>query len=1479
MRKLIILIVFVSLFLINVVDVSGGGCASNYGQPCSDCEAWEACGNCGTWDCLGTTCLNQGVCFEGATQCIGDDLFTCTSSCSWPAVGLDCNVNDGSFCNGDTIETRDGFCQTWCMFSIPPVCSSTCDVSVTSSENCATKVSTDTDGSSIAYQTGGTVTDYTGCFDGICISATHPDTCSGTVLTEYGANGDSYVSGTKQCQDFEALYCSGANVYRREWGCSGSPGFCNDAAVGNTLIEDCNNRDGWYCESGNTRERRDYTCSGGGSCTYSVPESYSDYGTNCNCNACGSCGGTVQCNAVGSCSGSTPGLPAGYGDDCNPNACGTYGGTIGCDGLCSGSTPANPAGYGDSCGSCGGTIQCDSSCSVSTPGNFGTSCNLNACGTPGGTIKCDGQCSGPTPAIPSEICDSIDNDCDGQTDEGCDDDGDNYCDESMTILGTPSTCNSGGNDCNDDNFDIKPSATETCDLIDNNCDNSVDEGCICTPDGDIQSCGISVGACSPGTQICVGGFWNACAGGQSSTPEICDGLDNDCDGQTDEGCDDDNDNYCDISIAISGIPSTCTAGGNDCNDDNFDVKPGATETCDLIDNNCNDATDEGCYCTPDGITNSCGISVGECRQGTQTCSSGEWNTCTGNIGPTTETCDGKDNNCNGAVDEGCDDDDDDYCDIGITFSGTPDTCTAGNDCDDSKFNVKPGATEACDLIDNDCDNSIDEGCICTPNGITQSCGSSVGECRQGTQTCSSGEWNTCTGNIVPTTETCDGKDNNCNGAVDEGCSCTPNGITQSCGSNVGACEFGEQICTNGEWSSCIDSVVPSIEICTDSKDNDCDGFTDCTDSDCSPDMYSNCCVPSVDQTSGTWSWALLIFEDAGIEYDANLFNSDTSACPDSSCSDTTPGACACYDADRNPVNHKSALDSGLCCGNNAYEFYKSDYYGPECTDNVYDCVWSTGDAQASNTGNAGYWCNLGKWNDCTNAARDIGTKAGGVTCAGISASFEWTPNADVVEENQYPIGSGACEDGLDNDGDGNIDEGCACGVEGAFRDCGSSDEGVCEFGIQTCTNDELLDELLWGSCDGNIEPIDEICDGKDNNCNGAVDEGCDDDDDDYCDIGITFSGTPDTCTAGNDCNDNDASINPAATESCFDLIDNNCDGAIDEGCPCSPSGFDRPCGSSIGECEKGTQECDAVWSTCIGGTEPDLIESCDGLDNNCDSLVDEGCDKDNDDYCDVGITRFTPYPSCSETTDCCLLGGNDCNDNNFNVNTGQDEHCTNFIDDDCNAKTDCQDQACVGTISGIVKDVENEVIDDARIDVLQGTNLIQTAITDVYGNYEILWDPTDPVFCGTFSIIASAETYLSSTKTDVVLPPKGTITEDFTMILGSACEADCTYAGDNTIHSECDGRNECSFRDITAQNACNLAQPGWKKFYGELAEGRPFDVICSCEDDCATSDIGPLVERRIIAAEVACEKENLIKLTKVAVYKGDPVNLVITVCS
>jgi hypothetical protein len=256
-----------------------------------------------------------------------------------------------------------------------------------------------------------------------------------------------------------------------------------------------------------------------------------------------------------------------------------------------------------------------------------------------GYSECSGDCndhdSSVNPSV-SENCDAKDNDCDGVIDENLS----KPCGSNVGICskGTE-TCSSGKwGGCSG----VSPQ-TEVCDGLDNDCNGQTDEGCKCS--GGAQSCGSEVGGCRTGTQWCENGYWGACKGAINPRSETCDGVDNDCDGQTDE--------Y--LSKSCGTDIGECTSGKTECQGGIWAECVGevasSDEICDEKDNNCDGTVDEGCGCAA-GEERECGIDAGECTKGKQICTDGVWSDCEGSIKPEEETCDEKDNDCNGEIDDG-----------------------------------------------------------------------------------------------------------------------------------------------------------------------------------------------------------------------------------------------------------------------------------------------------------------------------------------------------------------------------------------------------------------------------------------------------------------------------------------------------------------------------------------------------------------------------------------------------------------------------------------------------------------------------------------------------------------------------------------------------------------------------------------------------------------------------------------------------------
>jgi hypothetical protein len=151
-------------------------------------------------------------------------------------------------------------------------------------------------------------------------------------------------------------------------------------------------------------------------------------------------------------------------------------------------------------------------------------------------------------------------------------------------------------------------------------------------------------------------------------------------------------------------------------------------------------------------------------------------------------------------------------------------------CEDQ---VRAAAVDNCDPGDDaNCNGVETEDCQCI-NGNTRPCGTALGNCREGTQTCEAGLWQECVGAIEPMSEdTCDpGDDSNCDGTPNEGCPCV-DGESQLCGSDEGNCESGMQSCVNGAWAACLGGQSPAAgDSCDLGDDANCNGDVN-DDCDC-----------------------------------------------------------------------------------------------------------------------------------------------------------------------------------------------------------------------------------------------------------------------------------------------------------------------------------------------------------------------------------------------------------------------------------------------------------------------------------------------------------------------------------------------------------------------------------------------------------------------------------------------------------------------
>ncbi len=411
---------------------------------------------------------------------------------------------------------------------------------------------------------------------------------------------------------------------------------------------------------------------------------------------------------------------------------------------------------------------------------------------PKGGGDCDDTNSKTYPGAP-ELCDNLDENCNGVTDEGCDKDKDGWCDANMMTFGGPNVCPGGGGDCNDGNPDIRPDAKEKCNAVDDDCNGLTDET---WPDLGLPCAGGKGQCVAKGIKVCKADLSSSTCSVQPGPPqtEICDNLDNDCNGLTDEGCDDDLDGYCDANMGAIGHPYACLAGPGDCNDEDPDVHPGAKEVCDNIDNDCDDKTDADDGDMINDDPQQCETQKGVCagtKKSPTMCKAGVWAKCDTSqyqawniFYSTVESCDNMDNDCNGATDEGCDADGDGFCSAAKKIVGAPAVCstkdpytgfviTHVNDCDDNNAADFPGNTEICDNKDNNCNGNIDEGCDKDNDGYCDANLIVIGKptvCPMGGNDCNDDPKS---GGVLINPgepETCfDSIDNNCNGSIDENC--------------------------------------------------------------------------------------------------------------------------------------------------------------------------------------------------------------------------------------------------------------------------------------------------------------------------------------------------------------------------------------------------------------------------------------------------------------------------------------------------------------------------------------------------------------------------------------------------------------------------------------------------------------------------------------------------------------------------------------
>ncbi|MBK9519010.1 MAG: Ig-like domain-containing protein [Anaeromyxobacter sp.] len=1085
-----------------------------------------------------------------------------------------------------------------------------------------------------------------------------------------------------------------------------------------------------------------------------------------------------------------------------------------------------------SCGD-GFDNDCDGVSDCADPDCAGDVC-LTAPSTTGGLTT--GTCSATTQACTctavaetgARCGNGLDDDCDGLIDcedpncqdlgaggQACDTLG-HTCSAAVAGVSTCTTCTGNGGAA-------QGAEADCADGNDNDCDGLRD--CADTDCAAAQAvCSVTFKTCSAATNQCV------CQGPEAARELTCgDGQDNDCDGKIDCA-----DTDC-ATRACTAFGSTCSAtqvGTCTCSGNGGAPQQGAETTCsDGRDNDCDgvaDCNDSNCGPTP-------GTSYGVQCSGTATnvlrCDGLAQCACTGNGGtpePVEQSCgDTRDNDCDGLVDCADPDCGARACNAAgrtcTSLAGVSNTCSVCTPPGAPAIAAEVAEGTCGDGRDNDCDGTAD--CNDT-DCVNRTClgaaaiggGSTTGKCTAA-RAC------VCTP-VAETAALCgNGLDDDCDGRIDcEDTNCQDLGAGgQSCDalrhltcSSPLAPTPGCTVCTPGGGAPV---QYPGQEsVCSDGRDNDCDGVSDCADPDCAASTFACApngftCDPSqftCTRCSGNGGAAEAVEATC-----ADAADNDCDGAVD--CADATCRGQACNAFGMRCTSPASgAATCTVCSGNGgvaeAAETSCGDGFDNDC-DGLADCA-DTGCAARSCGGNgevcSGATCVCGaggasepvelscgdnRDNDCDGLAdcadpscQPAGAAPGracglnGRACT-AAAACACSGNGGVPQ-----AAEALCADGFDNDCDGLADcadttcasAACPFPVSG-----GGFTTGFCSPTLKVCACTAVAETgALCGDgrdndCDGRIDCLDEncqpvgsalgqTCDARGNRCAPAV-------------------GGVSTCTI---CAPAGDPINAQATGAetkCADGFDNDCDGRAD----CQ----DATCASLA-------LACDATGKTCT----PALLCRCpdtSGTEVACDDHADNDCDG----KVDCADTQCQPAGSTPGRTCgpnglvCNAVGGGTCAcAGNGGVPQGSEALCADGFDNDCDGLVDCADPSCQPTTPGTLANAcrSAAIAFGGKCDVFgqcvcPGGQAAETTCTDGLDNdCDGTADCLDPDCAGAACLPSSGPnvgtTCLTVSATGCGCPG------------GQATETTCDDGTDN----DCDGRVDCGDADC-ADRDC---QPG-----------------------------------------------------------------------